>query len=73
MHFRQMLMLTRPRSTTATSRSPTSTVTVRRPGAPTEHRALREGELRDWLDELDVPLTDDERVALDGVVRRLRG
>ena len=49
------------------------TVTVRRPGAPTEHRALRDGELSDWLDELAVPLTADERVALDGVVSHLRG
>ena len=60
-------------STGATSPLTHETVTVRRPGAATEHRALREGELSDWLDELDVPLTGDERVALDGVVRRLRG
>ena len=71
-HFRQMLMLTRHvngRHVALTH----ETVTVRRPGAATEHRALGEGELSDWLDELDVPLTGDERVALDGVVRRLRG
>jgi N-hydroxyarylamine O-acetyltransferase len=71
-HFRQMLMLTRHldgRHVALTH----ETVTVRRPGAATEHRALREGELSGWLEELDVPLTGDERVALDGVVRRLRG
>ncbi len=70
-HFRQMLMVTRhldDRHVALTH----ETVTVRRPGAPTEHRALRDGELADRLDELAVPLTVDERVALDGVVRRLR-
>jgi N-hydroxyarylamine O-acetyltransferase len=71
-HFRQMLMLTRhldDRHVAVTH----ETVTVRRPGAPTEHRALLDGELADRLDELAVALTADERVALDGVVRRLRG
>ena len=70
-HFRQMLMLTRhldDRHVALTH----ETVTVRRPGAPTEHRALRDGELADWLDELAVPLTADERAALDDRVRRLR-
>jgi len=71
-HFRQMLVLTRHLDGGHVALTH-ETVTVRRPGAPTEHRALREGELSDWLDELDVPLTGDERVALDGVVRRLRG
>ena len=71
-HFRQMLMLTRHLDEGHVALTH-ETVTVRRPGAPTEHRALREGELSGWLDELDVPLTGDERVALDGVVRRLRG
>ncbi len=69
-HFRQMLMLTRhldDRHVALTH----ETVTVRRPGAPTEHRALRNGELADWLDELAVPLTADERAALDDRVRRL--
>jgi N-hydroxyarylamine O-acetyltransferase len=47
------------------------TVTVRRPGVPTEHRQLREGELGEWLDELSVPLTDDERAALDVRVQGL--
>jgi N-hydroxyarylamine O-acetyltransferase len=70
-HFRQMLMLTRhldDRHVALTH----ETVTVRRPGAATEHRALRDGELADWLDELTVPLTADERAALDLRVRRLR-
>jgi len=71
-HFRQMLMLTRHLDGGHVALTH-ETVTVRRPGAPTEHRALREGELSGWLEELDVPLTGDERVALDGVVRRLRG
>ena len=71
-HFRQMLVLTRHLDGGHVALTH-ETVTVRRPGAPTEHRALGEGELSDWLDELDVPLTGDERVALDGVVRRLRG
>jgi N-hydroxyarylamine O-acetyltransferase len=48
------------------------TVTVRRPGTATEHRQLRDGELEELLDELSVPLTDDERTALDERVRGLR-
>ena len=70
-HFRQMLMLTRhvdDRHVAVTH----ETVTVRRPGAATEHRELRDGELADWLDELAVPLTADERAALDDRVRGLR-
>jgi N-hydroxyarylamine O-acetyltransferase len=71
-HFRQMLMVTRHldgRHVALTH----ETLTVRRPGVATEHRALRDGELDDWLEELAVPLTDDELVALQGVVRRLSG
>jgi N-hydroxyarylamine O-acetyltransferase len=49
------------------------TVTVRRPGEPTEHRALREGELTAWLATLDVPLTDDEIGRLTARVAELRG
>jgi N-hydroxyarylamine O-acetyltransferase len=48
-------------------------VTVRRPGEPTEHRALRYGELGDLLAELAVPLTDDEQARLLEVVARIRG
>jgi N-hydroxyarylamine O-acetyltransferase len=39
-------------------------LTVRAPAEPTEHRALAEGELADWLVTLEVPLTTDERVRL---------
>jgi N-hydroxyarylamine O-acetyltransferase len=70
-HFRSMLMLTKHlegRHVALTH----ETVTVRRPGTPTEHRQLREGELGEWLDELAVPLTDDERAALDVRVVGLR-
>ena len=50
------------------------TLTVRRPGTPTEHRELREGELADLLDEeLPVPLTVDERAELMVRVTGLRG
>ncbi|GAA1548855.1 arylamine N-acetyltransferase family protein [Nocardioides humi] len=58
-HFRTGLMLTRHqdgRHVTVTG----STLTVRRPGAPTEHRDLADGELRDWLHALAVPLTPEE-------------
>ncbi|WP_116948067.1 arylamine N-acetyltransferase family protein [Jiangella endophytica] len=40
------------------------TVTVRSPGEPTEHRALRDGELAEWLRVLEVPLTADEEARL---------
>ena len=70
-HFRRMLMLTRhlPDRHVAVTHE---TVTVRRPGRITEHRALRDGELDDLLDELGVPLTADERGALNAKVRELR-
>jgi N-hydroxyarylamine O-acetyltransferase len=70
-HFRQMLMLTRhlPDRHVAVTHE---TVTVRRPGRTTEHRELRDGELGDLLDELDVPLTADERMGLIAKVRELR-
>jgi N-hydroxyarylamine O-acetyltransferase len=45
---------------------------ARRPGEPTQHRKLRDGELAGLLDELAVPLTPDERAALDTKVRPLR-
>ena len=54
-HFRNMLMVTKHldgRHVAVTH----ETVTVRRPGEPTQHRALRDGELSDLLDELGVPL-----------------
>jgi N-hydroxyarylamine O-acetyltransferase len=37
-----------------------STVTVRRDGAPTEHRDITLEEVPDFLRELNVPITDDE-------------
>jgi len=40
------------------------TLTVRRPGEPTEHRPLRPGEVGEWLRALEVPLTPAERSAL---------
>lgn len=62
-HFRHMLMLTKhlPGRHVAVTHE---TLTVRRPGEPTQHRQLGDGELSDLLDELGVPLTPDERVAL---------
>ena len=62
-HFRKMLMLTKHLDGRHVSLTH-QTVTVRRPGEPTEHRELRDGELADWLDELAVPLSPDERAAL---------
>jgi N-hydroxyarylamine O-acetyltransferase len=70
-HFRNMLMITKHldgRHVAVTH----ETVTVRRPGEPTQHRELRDGELSDLLDELAVPLTADEREALLARVKGLR-
>ena len=41
-----------------------TTLTVRRPGEPTEHRELEDGELVEWLRALAVPLTGDEEQRL---------
>jgi N-hydroxyarylamine O-acetyltransferase len=75
-HFRHGLMLTRHSADgemdvrhTAVS---TDAVTVRRPGEPTEHHDLRDGELEQLLDELAVPLTSEERTRLLDVVAGLR-
>lgn len=46
-------------------------LTIRTPGQTTEHRALREGEIDDWLSRLDVPLSVDERARLVEKVREL--
>jgi N-hydroxyarylamine O-acetyltransferase len=57
--FRQVLMVaghSGDRHLTLTQ----STVTVRRAGAPAEHREITVAELPDLLHELSVPLTDDE-------------
>jgi N-hydroxyarylamine O-acetyltransferase len=48
-------------------------VTVRRPDEPTEHRELRDGELTELIDELGVPLTEDERERLLQRLDGLRG
>ena len=61
--FRQMLMVAGhagDRHLTVTE----STVTVRRAGAPTEHRAIALDDVPALLDELNVPLTEDERTRL---------
>jgi N-hydroxyarylamine O-acetyltransferase len=55
------------RHTTATA----TTVTVRRPGEPTEHRDLRKGELAQLLHDLGVPLSADEESRLLEVVASL--
>lgn len=60
-HFRSGLMVTRHLEGRHVSLTAT-TVTVRRPDAPTEHRELRDGELAQWLVVLGVP--DAERAAL---------
>ncbi len=68
-HFRHMLMVagnTGDGHLTVTE----ATATVRRPGAPTEHRAITLDELPALLAELGVPLTDDELARL---LRRLAG
>jgi N-hydroxyarylamine O-acetyltransferase len=69
-HFRRGLMLTRHGDGVHTSLTHAS-VTVRRPGAPTEHRPLREGELLDRLHELRAGLTDAEAHHLVQLARGL--
>lgn len=64
-HFTTRLIITKHlpgRHVTVTQ----DALTVRVPGEPTEHRPLREGELGEWLDTLEVPITDDERARLLG-------
>jgi N-hydroxyarylamine O-acetyltransferase len=71
-HFRSTLMVTRHldgRHVSVTA----AAVTVRRPGEPTEHRPLRDGELPERLEELGVPLTEDERERLLAVVAGFAG
>jgi N-hydroxyarylamine O-acetyltransferase len=70
-HFRHGLMLSRHGDGRHTTVS-TDAVTIRRPGEPTEHRELEDGELEPLLDELAVPLTSEERSRLLGVVAWLR-
>jgi len=62
-HFRHGLMVTKHadgRHTSVTHRA----VTVRRPGEPTEHRDLADGELQHLVHDLGVPLTVDEEARL---------
>jgi N-hydroxyarylamine O-acetyltransferase len=47
-------------------------VTVRRAGRPTEHRGIEVAEVRDWLHDLAVPLTDEEEARLLARVEQLR-
>lgn len=49
------------------------TLTIRTPGETPEHRALRDGELEEWLDALGVPLTEDERTRLLAKIGAIRG
>src|SRR4051812_34761993 len=70
-HFRHGLMVTRHqdgRHTSLTHR----TLTVRRPGRPTEHREVTLDEVRDQLRELAVPLVGDEEERLLAKVEELR-
>jgi N-hydroxyarylamine O-acetyltransferase len=69
-HFRHELMLTRhlpDRHVAVTHEA----MTVRRPGQPTEHHELVEGELRTLLGDLDVGLTAGEADRLLTVVAGL--
>jgi arylamine N-acetyltransferase len=69
-HFTTGLMLTRHlpgRHVTVTH----DALTVRTPGQPTEHRPLRAGELEEWMETLDVRLTEDEAGHLLAKLRAL--
>jgi arylamine N-acetyltransferase len=69
-HFTSGLMLTRHlpgRHVTVTH----DALTVRTPGQPTEHRPLRAGETEEWMETLDVRLTEDEVGRLLAKVRAL--
>ena len=66
-HFRSGLKITKQLADRHISLTH-ETVTVRRPGEPTEHRDLEPGELTAWLRTLDVRLTpEEERRLLDRV------
>jgi len=58
-HFRSGLMITQHQDGQHVAVTGT-TVTIRRPGKPTEHRELEDGELADWLRVLDARLNADE-------------
>lgn len=70
-HFRNGLMVARhlpDRHVVVTH----DALTVRRPGKPTEHRQLAEGELGEWLRVLEVPLSEDEESRLFARVAAIR-
>jgi N-hydroxyarylamine O-acetyltransferase len=58
-HFRNGLMITRHEDGRHVAVTAT-TLTIRTPGEPTEHRDLAPGEFAEWLRALDVRLTADE-------------
>ncbi|MFC7505842.1 arylamine N-acetyltransferase family protein [Nocardioides sp. CPCC 206347] len=62
-HFRSGLMVTLHQAGRHVALTD-ATVTVRRPGDPTEHHDLGEGELAGWLRELAVPLSEQEQQRL---------
>ena len=66
-NFRQMLMVTGHTADSHVSITE-STITVRRPGAATEHRGIDLDDVSDLLRELHVPLTAEE---LERLMRRL--
>jgi len=71
-HFTTGLMVTKHlpgRHITVTHES----LTVRTPGEPTEHRPLRQGEIEEWLADLEVPLDADELARLRAKLRALGG
>lgn len=47
-------------------------LTIRTPGEPTEHRALREGEIEGWCETFEIPLGPDEEAQLLAKVRALQ-
>ncbi|KAA1428036.1 arylamine N-acetyltransferase [Nocardioides antri] len=70
-HFRSGLMITLHedgRHVTVTDKA----LTVRRPGEPTEHRELADGEVVEWLDALNVPLLPAEKERLSAWARESR-
>ena len=70
-HFRRQLMVTKHVDGTHVSLTH-RTLTVRRPGQPTEHREIEVAEVRDRLRELAVPLVEDEEGRLLAKVEELR-
>lgn len=62
-HFTRGLMVTRHLDGRHVSLTH-GTVTVRRPGEPTEHHEIGPDEVRSWIHELAVPLSEAEEAAL---------